>query len=113
MVVCLGTSFKRNHRTQISVDDDFDPEHDDLYLVPDPGDEEEGGGEEEDHQGCGGLALPHTCTERYLFSSQTYFYGENPWLHYMYSRNYSKTISHYEQKSLSSSAKNIVSKALL
>ncbi len=32
--------------------DDFDPEHDvrneDLYLVPDPGDKEEGGGQKED-----------------------------------------------------------------
>jgi hypothetical protein len=54
-----------------------------TYLVPDPGDEEKGGGEEEHHQGCGGLTLPHTCTERYLFSSQTFFYGENPWLHYV------------------------------
>ncbi len=68
--------------------DDFDPEHnvinEDLqYLVPDPGYEEKGGGEEEDHQGCGGLTLSHTCTERYLFSLRTYFYGENPWLHYI------------------------------
>jgi hypothetical protein len=56
--------------------------NEDPYLVPDPGDEEEGGGQKEDHQGSGGLTLPHTCTERYLFSSQTFFYGENPWLHF-------------------------------
>ena len=34
-----------------------------VYLVPDPGYEEECGGEEEDHQGRRGLTLPHTCTE--------------------------------------------------
>jgi len=78
--------------------DDFYPEYnvrnEDLYLVPDPGDEEEGGGEEEHHQGRGGLTLPHTCTEKYLFSSQTFFYGENPCLHYL--ETTANQISHNE-----------------
>jgi hypothetical protein len=89
--------------------DDFDPEHDvrneDLYLVPDPGDEEEGGGEKEDHQGRRGLTLPHTCTEKYLFSSQTFF---TEIIHGYTSLKLQQTNFSMNKKSL---AKNAVSKA--
>ena len=45
-------------------------------LVSDAGYEEERGGEEEDHEGRGGLALSHACTQGGLSSPSLYIYSQ-------------------------------------